>query len=213
MTKDEIRRRYLAAIESDIEGAERSCADKEMFEVLLAVCVESQFAYELFHEFSGNLARFDEVCKLFSTMEYCWLDDGDMAFVHATIIGSNSRIYSPNDAYTMEDVFVMNGHPAELRWDAVEKITTKHLSHEYTGLLEYRAIRFDEQGLRFILSLVPRVKQVAVFGNSAGREDAIKYFEGCHAITKKMSDYIAAGERMVHAVKPESKEIMNRSTN
>jgi len=193
MTKEEIRQKYLDAIQGDLEKAE-SYANNINFHNLVRIC-ETSYGYELFYplKFVGG---FDQICDLYSRLHHDIEDDGDSSFVCAEL----SRVIDFAGLKEPKTIsyyccFVMAGHRTDLSFsDDVFQYATYHVSDKisFSG---FSAIRLEWDVIDFFKSLCDEFKEIDDLGKGeSGDAGDDNYFNRRDLMTQKFKTYIESNK-------------------
>lgn len=186
MTREEFTRKYLQTIQWDIDHYIQHAAD-EMFDILVELSKQSQFCYEIFFPFSQSPDRFDELCQIYNFLNYCWKDDGDASLVHTTIR------YHDFDG-TASRFFVAKGFKNEIPLEETNELALRHGPSGST-LVEYYAINFYEDGLKFLHSLIPYVVEL---NKLCDQRDDEAYHDLSKDICAKVKEFIKSTNKCYH---------------
>ncbi len=189
MTREEFNTRYLQTIQQDIDNYARY-AEHEEFDILFNLSTQSQFCYQIFYNLTDDPSRFDELCKVYSFLNYCWKDDGDVSLVYATI--------QYKEGGTTNRFFVTEGCRDEIPPEEISKIALKH-GPEHSILIKYSAMRFYEDDLKFLYSLVPDVMKQNELGRANQHR---KYFKAGLKIAAKVGDHVKINNHYTWKLNP-----------
>lgn len=201
MTKEEIRAKYLAAIEEKILAAEM-LADNPIYDKLYELINIKKFGYNLFHPMTkGELSNFDVFCDIASWINYCWDDDGSTSLVCTTI-----KIPMPEEFIKMfpdkkhfimqDDIFLMRGDCCYLDIENVKKYALRHDSHN-SVLVEYTAILFRPATLDYLHSLIPSFERINRIGEGKiNRNDVTDYYKEYDKIIEDIKNYMLSQEHL-----------------
>lgn len=195
MNKDEIRARYLNAIEPRIQGFEDSLAGDPRFDAL--VNMDKQFVYELYHPVMQNAdyRHFNDICELYNSIQYEIEDDGCLSLVHSKY---KSTVIPTEYEAILNTCFVLRGYPDELKiWDVQKQI--KKLNSNFTHVVSSNACIFNWESFSYIVNL----NKLYVDANQYG-DDAEKYYACMHEIDDLILHHIKDSKHHVR-IKPQKK--------